>query len=75
MDNNNILEEITVFIPQWKVLSPEEISLKKMTGITNNIFKVSHTRKDVQPECLIYRRFGSDIESTYVNKRDPYLHR
>jgi hypothetical protein len=75
MSEKKILNDIAAIMPEWKALAPEDITLKRMLGITNSILKVEHSRLDVSPKCLIYRLFGSEEESKCVIHIDPFLHR
>jgi len=47
MNNHKALQDIVVFVPEWKLLAPEDITFKRMVGITNSVFKVSHARNGV----------------------------
>lgn len=52
-------------IPQWRGLDPSPLAIERMTGITNETYKVSHPQA---PNPIIYRKFGDASESTQSPK-------
>jgi hypothetical protein len=57
----------------WKDVDPKGILVERMTGLTNETYKVSVPNSTYTP--LIFRKFGDATESKFVLSRDVFLER
>jgi len=57
-------------LPSWGSLSPEEITIERMVGITNQTYKISHLKEVIEPKLLIFRVFGTDCEGTFIDREE-----
>lgn len=76
LPSQQILVNITKFLPSWGVLSPEDLSITSLAGLTNITLKIKvietcEKYKEITPNILIYRHFCSSPE--FINPETERL--
>lgn len=66
------VDHIKEHVESWKDLSPSKMKIKKLGGLSNDLWKVSTLDKNVTPHCVIYRKFGCGA-AIVDRKRENYV--
>jgi len=51
-------QAIKEHVKSWRDLSPSKMKLERLSGLSNEIWKVSASDRDIDPHVVIYRKFG-----------------
>ena len=73
-----ILQVIIASLPSWKSVSLEELSLKRLTGITNVTYLAEYVGSNsIEPRKMIVRQFGTQAADVFIDtkqERQIYLY-
>jgi Choline/ethanolamine kinase len=56
-----VLANIKKHVPTWAPLSEHQVSLTRLSGLSNACYRVQHKVGDIQPHSLLYRCFECPI--------------
>ncbi|KAL4504469.1 hypothetical protein ABPG72_009915 [Tetrahymena utriculariae] len=73
VDAQFALNSVKKFVPSFANLQIKNVSIERMTGITNQTFRFTHVQEEIEPKDVIFRVFGKTCEGTFINRNDETI--